>query len=40
MGGEPIRVYMLSKKGFSIGDSTAVIVGERILDMIFFIFAF
>jgi len=40
MGGEPIRVYMLSKKGFSIGDSTAVIVGERILDMIFFIAAF
>lgn len=40
MGGEPVRVYMLSKKGFSIGDSTAVIVGERIFDMVFFIAAF
>jgi len=40
MGGEPIRIYMLNKKGFSIGDSTAVIIGERILDMIFFISAF
>lgn len=38
-GGEPVRVYLLSKKGFSVGDATAVVVGERILDLIFFMIA-
>jgi conserved hypothetical protein len=38
-GGEPVRVYLLNKKGFSVGDATAVVVGERILDLIFFMIA-
>jgi hypothetical protein len=38
-GGEPVRVYLLNKKRFSMGDATAVVVGERILDLIFFMIA-
>lgn len=38
-GGEPVRIYLLNKKGFSVGDATAVVVGERILDLIFFMIA-
>jgi len=31
-GGEFIRIYLLSNNGLSIGDSTVVVIGERILD--------
>lgn len=34
-GGEPVRLYLLNKKGISVGDSTAVVVGERLLDAFF-----
>ncbi|MCD6387485.1 MAG: flippase-like domain-containing protein, partial [Methanophagales archaeon] len=31
-GGEPIRIYLLNKKGLSVGDSTVVVFGERVFD--------
>jgi uncharacterized protein (TIRG00374 family) len=31
-GGEPVRVYLLNKHGFSVGDGTAVVLSERVLD--------
>ncbi|MDY6964548.1 MAG: flippase-like domain-containing protein [Halobacteriota archaeon] len=34
-GGEPVRIYLLNKKGISYGDATAVVVGERLLDAVF-----
>jgi len=34
-GGEPVRIYLLNKNGLSIGDSTAAVLGERLLDAIF-----
>ena len=36
MGGEPARIYMLAEGEMSGGDATAVTVGERIIDFIFF----
>ncbi len=33
-GGEPARIYLLKKKGFSVGDATAIVLGERVLDFI------
>lgn len=35
IGGEPVRVHLLSKRGFGVGESTAMVVGERIFDAIF-----
>ena len=37
-GGEPIRVYLLRKKGMSLGGSTAIVLGERGLDAVFLLF--
>jgi len=37
-GGEPIRIYLLNKKGMSIGSSTAAVLGERLVDAIFILF--
>jgi len=34
-GGEPIRIYLLRKKGMSFGGSTASVLGERVLDAVF-----
>ncbi len=31
-GGEPVRIGMLNQKGISIGDATAIVLGERCLD--------
>lgn len=31
-GGEPVRIHLLSRNGITIGDSTAVVFGERLLD--------
>jgi hypothetical protein len=31
-GGEPVRIGLLNRNGLSVGDATAVVVGERILD--------
>ncbi len=36
MGGEPARIYMLSEGNMSGGDATAVTIGERIIDFMFF----
>ena len=33
-GGEPARIYLLKKVGFSVGDATAVVIGERALDFV------
>jgi len=33
-GGEPVRIYLLNKNGLSVGDGTAVVFGERVLDFI------
>lgn len=34
-GGEPVRIYLLNKDGLSIGESTAAVLGERLIDAIF-----
>ncbi len=34
-GGEPVRIHLLNKDGLSLGCSTAVVLGERLLDAIF-----
>ena len=34
-GGEPVRVYMLNKKGMNVGSATASVIGERLIDAIF-----
>lgn len=39
-GGEPVRIYLLNKKGLSFGSATASVLGERLLDAIFLIFCF
>ncbi len=31
-GGEPIRIYLLSKRTLSIGESTVIVFGERVFD--------
>ena len=33
-GGEPVRIYLLSKNGLTVGDSTVVVFGERALDLV------
>lgn len=38
-GGEPIRVHLLNKNGLSVGDSTAVVLGERVMDALFLMVA-
>ncbi len=38
-GGEPLRVKMLNDRGISIGESSAIVLAERLLDAIFFISA-
>ncbi|MEG9194867.1 MAG: flippase-like domain-containing protein [Candidatus Methanoglobus sp.] len=38
-GGEPVRVKMLSDRGMALGESTFVVITERVLDSLFFIFA-
>ncbi len=35
-GGEPSRIYMLSQGNLSSGDATALTLGERLIDFIFF----
>ncbi len=37
-GGEPVRIYLLNKKGMSVGSSTAAVLGERLIDAIFILF--
>ena len=34
-GGEPVRIHLLSKKGFNAGHATSIVLGERIFDAIF-----
>lgn len=34
-GGEPVRIYLLSKDGTSFGCATASVLGERLLDAVF-----
>ncbi len=36
-GGEPARIYMLSEGNLTGGDATAITLGERIIDFIFFV---
>lgn len=36
-GGEPVRIYLLNKDGMSVGSSTAVVLGERLIDAVFMI---
>ncbi|MDK2795956.1 MAG: glycosyltransferase 2 family protein [Archaeoglobaceae archaeon] len=38
-GGEPLRIKMLSDRGMVLGESTFVVITERVLDSIFFIVA-
>ncbi len=33
-GGEPVRIYLLNKNGLTVGDGTAVVFGERALDVV------
>jgi len=39
-GGEPVRVYLLNKEGLSTGCATAVVLGERLIDVIFLLICF
>ena len=34
-GGEPIRIHLLNKDGLNLGEATATVLGERLLDAIF-----
>lgn len=34
-GGEPVRIYLLNKKGMTLGCATASVIGERLVDAIF-----
>lgn len=36
-GGEPVRIYLLKKNGLHVGGATAVTIGERLLDALFFL---
>lgn len=36
-GGEPVRIYLLNKEGMSVGESTAAVLGERLIDAVFII---
>jgi len=33
-GGEPLRIYLLNKDGMGVGEATAAVVGERLIDAI------
>lgn len=33
-GGEPVRVYLLNKQGFSYGSATASVISERLIDAV------
>ena len=37
VGGEPVKIYLLSEENVSFGDATAVVVTERFLDVIFLV---
>ncbi len=37
-GGEPVRIHLLNRDGMSLGCSTAVVLGERLMDAIFILF--
>ncbi len=39
-GGEPVRIYLLNKDGLSVGEATAVVLGERLIDAIFLLMCF
>ncbi|MHC1589227.1 MAG: flippase-like domain-containing protein [Methermicoccaceae archaeon] len=39
MGGEPVRIHMLKTSGVPYGRASVVVLGERILDVLFFIVA-
>ena len=39
-GGEPVRIYLLNKDGLSVGGATAVVLGERLIDVIFLLMCF
>lgn len=39
-GGEPVRIYLLNKNGLSIGDATAAVLSERLLDAVFLLMCF
>lgn len=34
-GGEPVRIYLLNKDGLSVGEATATVLGERVIDALF-----
>lgn len=34
-GGEPVRIHLLRRKGLSLGQATASVLGERLLDAVF-----
>jgi uncharacterized protein (TIRG00374 family) len=36
-GGEPVRIYLLNKNGLNVGGATAITLGERLLDALFFL---
>lgn len=38
-GGEPVRIHLLNRDGMPLGNATAVVIGERVLDVIFLIAA-
>lgn len=39
-GGEPVRIHMLNRKGnMPVGDASAVVIGERVLDALMLLFA-
>lgn len=38
-GGEPVRIHLLNRDGMPLGNATAVVLGERVLDAIFLIAA-
>ena len=37
VGGEPVRIHRLSRSGIAVGDAVAVVVVERVLDLMVFI---
>jgi len=34
-GGEPVRIYLLNRDGLSLGEATAAVLGERLIDAVF-----
>lgn len=35
VGGEPVRIYLLTKNGMNLGGATASVIGERLIDALF-----